>query len=94
MQPSEPGSKKSAIVVKLYYYLDCVNIPPRTRGPLHFNGDSVTIFPDYTASVAKARAAFTDIRRLLRERRLFGMEYRFQIDFESLTKVYEHYSIH
>ncbi|GAA6107511.1 uncharacterized protein LOC124626348 [Tachysurus ichikawai] len=28
----------------------------------------ITILPDYTASVAKARAAFTDVRSLLRNR--------------------------
>ncbi|KAI2665154.1 hypothetical protein H4Q32_021366 [Labeo rohita] len=31
------------------------------------NGDTIAIFLHYTASVAKARAAFTDFRKLLRE---------------------------
>ena len=35
----------------------------------------MAIFPDYTSSVAKARAAFTDVRKMLRGRR--GVRYGF-----------------
>ncbi|KAG7519808.1 hypothetical protein JOB18_016446 [Solea senegalensis] len=37
--------------------------------PLSYNGHHIGIFPDYTASVAKARAAFTDVRKALRGRK-------------------------
>ena len=48
---------------------DCVQTLQRvrTRGPLRFNGEPITIFPDYTATVAKAQAAFTKVRNLLRD---------------------------
>lgn len=55
-------------MTKLHYYKDCVEVlsHARTRAPLRFNIESIVIFPDYTASVAKARAAFTEVRKLLR----------------------------
>ena len=73
--PKKPGGKPRAIVAKLHYYQDCVQIlqRARTRGPLRFNGESITIFPDYTATVAKARAAFTEVRKMLRDRQ--GVRY-------------------
>ncbi|KAK2829723.1 hypothetical protein Q7C36_017713 [Tachysurus vachellii] len=71
----KPGGKPRVIVAKLHYYQDCVEIlhRARTRGPLRFNDAYITILPDYTASVAKARAAFTDMRKLLRNRQ--GVRY-------------------
>ena len=33
--------------------------------PLLFQGKRLFVFPDYTSSVAKKRAAFTDVKRLL-----------------------------
>lgn len=38
-----------------------------------YNGNRIAIFPDYTSTVAKARAAFTDVRKMLRGRR--GVRY-------------------
>ncbi|KAI3364717.1 hypothetical protein L3Q82_011490 [Scortum barcoo] len=56
------------IIAKLHYHQECVEILCRARScaPLRFNGEPVTIFPDYTVSIARARAAFTEIRGLLR----------------------------
>lgn len=73
--PKRPGGKPHVIVAKLHYYQDCVEVlrHARTRGPLRFNGEPVTIFPDYTATVAKARAAFTEVRKLLCDRQ--GVRY-------------------
>lgn len=45
----------------------------RERAPPNYNGKQITIFPDYTASVARARAAFSDVRRVLRGRQ--GVRY-------------------
>lgn len=68
--PAKPGGKPRVIIAKLHYYHECAEVLHRkcTRGPLRFNGDPITIFPDYTTSVAKARAAFTEVRKLLRDR--------------------------
>lgn len=66
----KPGGRPRVIVAKLHYYQDCVDVlrRARTRGPLHFKGTPITIAPDFTISVAKARAEFTGVRRLLRDR--------------------------
>lgn len=66
LAPRRSDGKPRAIIAKLHYYQDCVEVLTRTRAPLRLNGDPIAIFPDYTASVAKARAAFTEVRRLLR----------------------------
>lgn len=57
------GWRNYQVPTKLHYYQDCVQIlrRARTRGPLRFNGEPVTIFPDYTTTVTKARAAFTEV---------------------------------
>lgn len=75
LRPLIPGGKPRVIVAKLHYYQDCVEVLRRARNqaPLQWNGNPISIFPDYTASVAKARAAFTDVRNLLREQR--GVRY-------------------
>ena len=66
----KPGGKPQAIVAKLHHFQDCVEVlsRARTRAPLCYNGETVSIFPDYTARVAKARAAFTEVRKLLHNR--------------------------
>lgn len=67
--PRRAGGKPRAIIAKLHYYQDCVEILRRARNqaPLLLNGQSVAIFPDFTPSVARARAAFTEARKLLRD---------------------------
>lgn len=56
------------IIAKLHYGEDAVKILQKARenAPLHYNGQRISIFPDYTASVTKARATFTDVRKILR----------------------------
>uniref|UniRef100_A0A096LVD8 L1 transposable element RRM domain-containing protein n=1 Tax=Poecilia formosa TaxID=48698 RepID=A0A096LVD8_POEFO len=55
--------------VRLHYYSDCADILRRARAQQRVKvGDStVSIFPDFTPQTAKARAAFNDVRRQLRE---------------------------
>lgn len=67
LAPRKPGEKPRVIVAKLHYFQDCVEVlsRARTRAPLRYNGETVAIFPDYTSKVAKARAAFTEVRKLL-----------------------------
>ncbi|KAK7888986.1 hypothetical protein WMY93_024546 [Mugilogobius chulae] len=69
LQPKpKPGERPRAIVCKLHYYSDCVDILRRARERKQMKvGDmALSIFPDHTASVARARAAFNDVRRQLR----------------------------
>lgn len=62
--PRKPGDKLRTIIAKLHYDGDCMEIlrKARERAPHNHNGNLITIYPDYTASVAKARAAFGDVR--------------------------------
>ena len=73
--PLRKDGKPRAIIAKLHYYQDCVEVLSRARSqaPLRCNGVTIAIFPDYTASVAKARAAFNEVRKLLRDRQ--GVQY-------------------
>lgn len=77
LAPTRPGDREKprVIIAKLHYDGDAAEIlrRARDRAPLMYNGKRIAIFPDYTASVAKARAAFTDIRKTLRGRR--GVRY-------------------
>lgn len=68
---SKSGDKPRIIVAKLHYYQECVEIlrRARSRGPLRFKEAPIIITSDYTAAVARARAAFSEVRRLLRNRR-------------------------
>lgn len=65
------GDKPRAIIARLNSEGDAQDIIRRARnsgGRLRFRGNPISIFPDYTSSVVKARAAFTDVRRVLRNR--------------------------
>lgn len=90
--PAKPGGKPRVIIAKLHYYQECAEVLRRahTRGSLRYNGDQITVFPDYTASVAKARAAFTEVRKLLRDRQgvRFGLLFpaRLRITYEGADK--------
>ncbi|CAM4672337.1 unnamed protein product [Leuciscus chuanchicus] len=85
LAPRKPGGKPRAIVAKLHYFQDCVEVlnRARTRAPLRYNGESIAIFPDYTSRVAKARAAFTEVRKLLHNRQ----NVRFGILFPARLRV-------
>lgn len=67
--PQHCGGKPRAIIAKLHYYQDCEEVLRRARSQalLMLNGQSVAIFPDFTPSVARNRAAFTEARKLLRD---------------------------
>ncbi|CAL1576655.1 unnamed protein product [Knipowitschia caucasica] len=67
---SAPGerTRPRAIVCRLHYYSDCVDIlrRARERGQIKVRDMTISVFPDYTDGVARARAAFNDVRRQLR----------------------------
>lgn len=58
------------IIAKVHYHQDCVEILRRAReaGTLQYNGVTILVFPDYPPSVAQARSAFNEVRKLLRGR--------------------------
>lgn len=93
--PRKPNGKPRVVIAKLHYFQDCVDVLRRAResGPLKYNGAPVAIFPDYTASVAKARAAFNEVRGLLRGRQgvRFGILFpaRLRISFKGDDKEFQ-----
>ncbi|KAI4825560.1 hypothetical protein KUCAC02_021240 [Chaenocephalus aceratus] len=70
LQPKpRPGERPRTIIARLHYHADCADILPRARAQQRIKiGDFVvSIFPDHTSRTARARAAFNDVRRQLRE---------------------------
>lgn len=70
LQPKpKPGDRPRPIIARLHYYADCVDILRRARAQqrVKVRNSTISIFPDLTARTAKARAAFSDIRRQLRD---------------------------
>uniref|UniRef100_A0A3B4CHS6 L1 transposable element RRM domain-containing protein n=1 Tax=Pygocentrus nattereri TaxID=42514 RepID=A0A3B4CHS6_PYGNA len=88
----KPRDSPRVIIAKLHNDGDAADILRRARdhAPLTYNGKRIAIFPDYTASVTKARAAFTDARKALRGRGdvRFGLLYpaRFKITYKEDSK--------
>ncbi|KAK1893749.1 LINE-1 retrotransposable element ORF1 protein [Dissostichus eleginoides] len=71
----KPGDRPRVIIAKLHNDGDAAEVlrRARDRAPLNYNGKRIAIVPDYTNNIAKARAAFTDVRKMLRGRQ--GVRY-------------------
>ncbi|KAK1900164.1 LINE-1 retrotransposable element ORF1 protein [Dissostichus eleginoides] len=70
LQPKpRPGERHRTIIARLHYHADCADILRRARAQQRIKiGDFVvSIFPDHTSRTARARTAFNDVRRQLRE---------------------------
>ncbi|ROL45337.1 LINE-1 type transposase domain-containing protein 1 [Anabarilius grahami] len=65
----KPGECPCAIVARLHYYTDCANILKKSRElqRIKLHNMTISVFPDYTAKTARARAAFIEVRRQLRD---------------------------
>ena len=69
LQPKpKPGERPRPIVCRFHYYSDCVDILRRARElrQIKVADMTISVFPDYTAKIARARAAFNEVRRQLR----------------------------
>lgn len=62
------GDKPRVIVARLHYFQDCVNILrlARERQQIKVDGITVSVYPDYTTRVARARAGYNTVRQQLR----------------------------
>ncbi|KAK7889794.1 hypothetical protein WMY93_025354 [Mugilogobius chulae] len=70
-QLQQVTGKPRPIIARLHYYQDCVDILRRARqagSALKYGQASISIFPDYAPSVARARSAFNEVKQLLRGR--------------------------
>uniref|UniRef100_A0A3B3T8J5 L1 transposable element RRM domain-containing protein n=1 Tax=Paramormyrops kingsleyae TaxID=1676925 RepID=A0A3B3T8J5_9TELE len=70
------ASRPRPLVVRFHYYTDCAYILRRAKEQrqLKVRGWAISIFPDFTAGVARARAAFNEVRQFLRS--VEGVRYR------------------
>lgn len=62
------GDAPRPIIVKFHYFQEKVDVLRKAMGAgtISHNGKRFSIYPDYSAAVRKKRAAFTEVRRLLR----------------------------
>ena len=68
LQPKpKPGDRPQAIVCSFHYHNDCVDILHRARElrQIKVRDLATSVFPDYTAKISRARAAFNEVRRQL-----------------------------
>ncbi|KAL0151130.1 hypothetical protein M9458_053643 [Cirrhinus mrigala] len=92
LQAKRADGKPRAIIAKLHYYQDYVEILRRVReiGPLHYKGSTILIFPDYPPSVARARSAFNEVRKLLRVRYGILHPAKLRITYNGTEKQFEY----
>lgn len=83
--PPKPGERPRPVIAGLHYYADCTDILQRARKEqrIKIGDSSILVFPDHTARTAKARVAFNDVRRQLRE--IAGL--RYGLMYPALLKV-------
>ncbi|CAL1609954.1 unnamed protein product [Knipowitschia caucasica] len=65
------GDRPRVIIARLNSEGDAEDILRRARsggGQLRYRGSPIAVFPDYTTNVVQARAAFTEVRRMLRDK--------------------------
>ena len=70
LQPVPQGGEPArTVIARLHYYKDCNDILrlARTKPRMRVDGMTISVYPDFTARVAKARAAFNDVRRMLKD---------------------------
>lgn len=76
LQPRpKDGNAPRPIIIKFHYFQEKVDVLRKAMGagPISHNGKRFYIYPDYSPAVRKKRAAFTEVRRLLR--RCAGVKY-------------------
>lgn len=96
LQPvPKPNERPRPVVVRFHYYKDCVMVLRRAREARQITvGDMrISIFPDHTAKVARARAAFNEVRGLLRGKGgvRYGLFYpaRLRISYKGTEKDFD-----
>ncbi|KAJ0064824.1 hypothetical protein NL108_015655 [Boleophthalmus pectinirostris] len=66
---SKSGGRPRPIVARLHYYSDCADVLRRARAQqrIKIKDATISVFPDFTTRTSKARAAFNDVRRQLKD---------------------------
>lgn len=92
--PTE-GGRPRPFIVRIHYYQEKERIQrlARQKGRLEFQGKQIFIFPDYSADLARRRAAFSEVKGLLRKKDgvRYGLLYpaRLRISFNGETQVFD-----
>lgn len=82
LRPLPPGAPPHAMLIKLLHFRDREAIirAAREKGCLLFNGNGITIFPDFSVATQKQRATFLAVKRRLRDLQLsYSMLYLAQL---------------
>lgn len=92
-RPTEGGRPRPFIICVHYYHeKEQIQRLAREKGRLEFQGKQIFIFPDYSADLNKRRAAFNEVKKMLREK---GVRYRLfypaklQVSFNGETKMFD-----
>lgn len=95
LQPApRRGDKPRVIVARLHYFQDCANILRLARAKQQIRVDEMTIsvYPDYTTRVARARAGYNTVRQQLRglEGVRYGILYpaRLRITYNNQERIF------
>uniref|UniRef100_A0A8C6ULY3 L1 transposable element RRM domain-containing protein n=1 Tax=Neogobius melanostomus TaxID=47308 RepID=A0A8C6ULY3_9GOBI len=90
-KPIEGGRPRPFIICVHYYHeKEQIQRLAREKGRLEYRGKQIFIFPDYSADLNKRRAAFNEVKKMLREK---GVRYRLfypaklQVSFNGETKM-------
>lgn len=73
-----PGAHPRPLIARILHFRDKENIlrAARTKGDLSFNGNRISIYPDFSAATQKQRASFTHVKKRLRDSHLvYSMMY-------------------
>uniref|UniRef100_A0A8C5C0Y4 Uncharacterized protein n=1 Tax=Gadus morhua TaxID=8049 RepID=A0A8C5C0Y4_GADMO len=62
------GDRPRVIVARMHYFQDCANILrlARDKQQIKLDGMTMSVYPDYTARIARARAGYNGVRQQLR----------------------------
>ncbi|KAJ4947096.1 hypothetical protein JOQ06_009138 [Pogonophryne albipinna] len=92
---SSRGGQTRPFILRVHYFQEKERIQrlARQKGRLEFQGKQILIFPDYSADLSRRRAAFSEVKELLRKEEgvRYGLLYpaRLRISFNGQTKMFE-----
>lgn len=71
-KPPSPGSHPHPMIARILHFRDRENIlcAARTMGDLQFNGNRISIYPDFSSATQKQRASFVHVKKRLRDLQL------------------------
>lgn len=93
--PPPAGGRPRPFIVRFHYYQEKEQVQrlAREKGRLIFHGKDLLIFPDFSADLNRRRAAFNEVKALLRGKEgvRYGLLYpaRLRVSWDGETKVFD-----